>query len=477
VKKRIVLIVGVALLLPWAAEAKTLYVNAATGNDSTSYAANGSSAPWATIGRAAWGSTNKAAPNAGQAAQPGDIVIVAAGTYDQAASGGTRYDPLYNPANSGTAGNQITFRADGRVTLRSTTYPGPVIGAYSRSYITWEGFYIDEDFTLSREDTGPVTVVSGNNNVIQGIEINGASVNFSPDTENHNGIRVEGANHTQLRNNLIYGIRTAGSLHHNHAAIMLYDTNDSIIENNEIHTSGSGIFVKGIHSGRTQTRNIIRYNVLHSLPKAVILLGSDSSRIYQNVFRNNYAGVSIYAIGTGTTDHSINDVIANNTFYDNENAIYFEGVNSWQNLRVFNNIIANSGLYAIVAEDGFTSNPGSSQFEHNLYFANAAHAGFSSNYTLATWRSTFGKDAVTPQSISADPRFMNPGGNDFRLGAGSAAVSLGVDILDVNRNGSASDLIVAGAYLTGTEVIGRTSGPMTPPVPAPAAPTNVRVLR
>ena len=44
-------------LISFSVEAKMLYVDHSTGNDSVSYAENGPDQPWATIGRAAWGST------------------------------------------------------------------------------------------------------------------------------------------------------------------------------------------------------------------------------------------------------------------------------------------------------------------------------------------------------------------------------------------------------------------------------------
>ena len=48
-------------LLATTADAKDLCVNGSTGSDATTYAANnGTSTCWQTIGRAAWGSTNRA---------------------------------------------------------------------------------------------------------------------------------------------------------------------------------------------------------------------------------------------------------------------------------------------------------------------------------------------------------------------------------------------------------------------------------
>ncbi len=101
-----VLAVTTGFVGPLTAEAKTLYVNGATGNDSTTYASNDANNPWQTIARAAWGSTNYLSPNPGQAAQEGDTVLIAAGTYWEkgftVAEGAWRFSVSLNPANSGS---------------------------------------------------------------------------------------------------------------------------------------------------------------------------------------------------------------------------------------------------------------------------------------------------------------------------------------------------------------------------------------
>ena len=115
--------------------AKTLYVDGNTGNDSVSYANNDASNPWRTIGRAAWGTGSRMAPNPAEAAQAGDVVLVATGTYSELGTN-TRYIPAYNPVNSGNATDgYITFRAQGRVTLQTHTEAGPTIGSWDSSYL------------------------------------------------------------------------------------------------------------------------------------------------------------------------------------------------------------------------------------------------------------------------------------------------------------------------------------------------------
>ncbi|MCU0736716.1 MAG: hypothetical protein MUF20_14595, partial [Methylotetracoccus sp.] len=143
-KARFHLIAAFSMILTASfADAKVLYVDRNSGNDATTYEANSATSPWRTIGRAAWGSTTRSSPNASQAARAGDTVIIRAGTYSTAGSG-LRYDPAYNPANSGTAAQPIVFQAEGTVTLTLSSSRGPVIGSNERNYITWKGFTINE---------------------------------------------------------------------------------------------------------------------------------------------------------------------------------------------------------------------------------------------------------------------------------------------------------------------------------------------
>src|SRR3990167_5050929 len=101
------------------AQAKLLYVNnggSPSCSDNTSYAANDAAHPWCSLLRATWGNTTRTGPSTpSEAAQAGDTVYVTAGTY-QTTSFNSR-EPVYNPANSGTAGNRIVFQAVGTVTL------------------------------------------------------------------------------------------------------------------------------------------------------------------------------------------------------------------------------------------------------------------------------------------------------------------------------------------------------------------------
>jgi hypothetical protein len=123
--------------------------------------------------------------------------------------------------------------------------------------------------------------------------------------------------------------------------------------------------------------------------------------------------------------------------------------------------------------------------EHNLYFT------FTNFYTGTDGNRNFTnylllnltQDQLAPASRNVNPLFANASGADYRLctGAGapvascsgaSPAMTLGIDLFDLNGNGSTSDSIRAGAYVTNNE----TFGPSAAGPQSPSAPTNLRVV-
>jgi hypothetical protein len=451
-------------------EAKTLYVNGATGNDSTSWADNGPSNPWQTIGRAAWGSANRNSPNANQAAQAGDRVSIAAGTYNSSLSTGQgRYDILYNPVNSGTQANPITFVAEGTVAVRAPTWGGPALGARFVDYIVWFGpFLVDENFIDTEPDTGPVVFNSTTGSGIDGATIHGIGAIWA---DNHVGVRFDVCSRCFVRNSTIDNFKSSqGPTSRNGAAIMLYDDDDTVIESNELVNSGTGIYIKGTATNSPMDRTIVRYNLIRDmLQSGIILYTSLQGRIYQNILQDNPIGIFIGGV-PGPIGHSINDVIANNTVDGGGSGygIYYNG--EWENLQLRNNIWVNMSS-AHVSESW--AGPTGASNQHSLYSGIGSNfAVFTTGgYTFQTWRSSLGQGQGNPASIVANPMFVNAAGGDYHLQSGSPAQSLGVDLLDLDRDGSTSDIIPAGAYVTGDESIG--SGFARP---RPLAPTALSAL-
>jgi hypothetical protein len=437
-----------AVAFPPDVDAKTLYVNGAVGNDAVTYASNAENSPWRTIGRAAWGSTSYVVPNGSQAAQAGDTVSIAAGTYWEGGStGGDRFTVSLNPANSGTPGSPITFRGDGTVHIRLlATYRGAMIGCASRDYIVWDHFVIDDYYGGSKEDTGPVVFYLSHHCELINSEVIAHRGSYYHDypifDANYRGVSLEPAFFTTIRNNRIHGFTGASG------GIMAYDSDDSLIEHNEVYNSKICIYLKGMHAGRTMARNVIRRNYVHDCNRGIQTESAQDTLISQNlVVNSSQSGFYAGALGGPTRSRFIN-----NTVYGSVEGSVSMVATNMRDVEFLNNIFVNApAAYSSWNVD----NPGlhSLSADRNLYYNHPRHADYTGGpVSFSRMQRTYGKDANSIDG--SDPLFVNVSVGNFRLQRGSPAITLGRDVLDLNNNGSTLDAIPAGAYITGSEAIG-----------------------
>ena len=411
------------------------------------------------------GGGSRSEMNSAQAARAGDVVIVRAGHYNVTSGTGERYAPVYNPANSGSSGNPIVFRAEGSVVLSSSTNTEgePLIGTYQRSYIVWDGFTLDERNIDTKSDTGPVVVWHSDNVTIQNLTVRGITSDWN---DNHNAIRVERSRDVLIRNNTLYGTRNAG-MNRNGSSIMLYYANSITIEHNEISDSSGGIFVKGANGGPVT----IRYNYLHNIDSEGIAIGGlgtsseqFGARIYQNIVRDSMFGITF--IGYDPYSPANVDVV-NNTIHNCSNGgIFFKpNTSGYRDLVFMNNIIVNN-TNGIQGED--ISDLSNTSFSNNLYYGNSVQSRIAyNNYSLSGWQGSFNKDTVG--SMTADPSFTDATENNMTLAPNSPAIGAGVDILNLLGQGVSSE-ITLGARVTGDEVIGVATSSEPPVTLAPPSP-------
>lgn len=477
----IVAVVFIALNI---AQAQELFVNGTSGNDNVTYSNNSAATPWRTLGRAVWGGTSISAPNASQAARAGDTVIVAAGTYGTSATTNSRYTPIYNPVNSGNSGAPITFRANGNVYLTASAGAQPIIGTYRKNHIVWDGFILNEANIPTTPDTGPLVVWESSYVSILNNHIMGRVINWG---DNHVGIRVEYADNITVANNRIEGFNDAGM---NAAGIMTYDVFHSTFEHNECFNCSTGIFIKGDHPGDAYPQHdiVVRYNYIHDTDNAIQfgVVGSTTSSsippvmsyIYQNLLTNIVFGGIIFISYDGVTPAKV--TVANNTLNavgSIANGSEAGGIllrpdynGGYRELFFRNNLVTNGASGVTAWNVAFNAVPGATTFSHNNYFGNRGGAAYIAYraYSLGEWQATFAKDvtgttAVNPQYLSA---------TDFRLASTSPVRTTGLDILDLNGNGSTTDSIPVGAYITGNETMGPTIGSPTPPTVTSALTAN-----
>lgn len=455
---------------------RTLYV-APTGNDATSYANNSPTSPWRTLRRATFGGDTWDLGNPAQAVQPGDRVLVAAGTYDVDGSN-ARTTPAFLSINSGTAQAPIIFEAQGQVVVQLRSGVGPVIGCYRRDYLTWRGFTVRETTAFpSTPDTGPVVFFLSRGCVLEGSDVDGNGTGHGQ-MDNHPAIRIEASDETILRGNRVHNNYTVANVF-NGACIQTYSSQGFVIERNWLHDCGAGVFVKGGPFTAAITRSsFIRRNLITNTGEVRLgqtiggCLAFHAGAPYsptaplivtQNVMRNcGQYPVRFWSFdGTNPLNNPSNIWFVNNTITGTaESTIHVSGNGSGQmlpnsGLHVWNNVLAATSQYGI-AFGATVANLTKANFdvEHNVYFGATSMATewSGTNFTLAAWRSMFGQDVAAPQSIVADPAFVSP--TDVHLQASSPARGLGVDVLDLDGDSNTTELIPAGAYVSGTELIG-----------------------
>jgi hypothetical protein len=262
----------------------------------------------------------------------------------------------------------------------------------------------------------------------------------------------------------------------NGSAVMTYTSTNVVMQNNTIHTSDGGIFVKGSNVGPFT----IRRNLIYGIRSDGIVFGgigtpegSAGAVVTQNIVRTSNSGVAFIGYDAYSPQ---NVIIANNTLYGNQGGLFFKpNTAGYRNIRIYNNIVSNSGVSMQGEDVSDLSNVG---IQHNFYHGGSTLGRLNyTNYSLAQWQSSLAKDNASPAARTGDPLFVNAAGNDFRLQSGSPARTGGIDIGDVNGNGSTTDAIAVGAYVTGTETIGSGTGGGgggggTPPT----APSGVRII-
>ena len=287
----------------------TYYVDNTNGSCSDS-GSGSAAAPFCTIGKAA------------SVLQPGESVLVVAGTYAETVS----------PANSGTAGNPITYSAAPGVTVTgngtATGNAFRMTGSTGHSYIVIDGFTVTD------------------------------TVDY--------GIYASGADHITISNN---HVSSAGSPVSGSTRMGIYFTNtdNSVITGNTTdHNSQDGIRLTGGSSGNLVSNNVSFGNAEQWQRNAtgiqVTGLGSDSNTIINNItYDNEDSGLQAYAgaqsnyfidnLSYGNGDHGLdnnnapNNVIVGNTVQGNVTAgINLEGSTGSGGATLANNISIDNGL-------------------------------------------------------------------------------------------------------------------------------------
>jgi len=511
-------------------EAKNLYVNGATGSDAVTYANNDVNNPWATIGRAAWGNANRATPNASEAAQAGDVVLVGAGTYLTTGTS-IRYDPVLNPVNSGSAGNPITFRAEGLVTIQPAIYiSGPVQSATAGTITLdpgtssvndfYRGWYIRITAGAGAGQSRRISLFQnvGSENIILG-SYDGAT--RTAQLQNQWGTIPDGSSTYQLtkpgpligalnRNYIVWdGFRIIenDSYHPDTGAVVVWNSDYVTLQNLEIVGTALPVHFDNHNAIRVEgSDNVsVKNNKIHGLNSTFIGINNQQNESVSTIYNSSngtFENNEIYDVYTGFfpkagngTGHifrynKIHDVTKafRISYHSNvqiyQNIIYnasraFQPAEVISNIQAYNNTIYNvsSGEYNWFAFSGIN-------FYNNIFSTvtnpinlEGGAGAFTSNYNFFHSYTNFinagsgsGNLSWWQTNSGLDLNSMEGNPGFVNPVAGDFHLAVNSPARTAGQGG-----IATGAYITGNECIGLESSCGGGDVTAPSAPTVTQV--
>jgi parallel beta-helix repeat protein len=362
------------------AQGSTLYVD--QGNPSCSDSGPGDvGRPFCTIARGA------------AVAVAGQTVMVFSG----------RYVGLVSVAHSGAPGSPIVFATapGATVTVTGGTYGFRIPG---RSWITVKGFAITDTIKHG------IYASSGSNIVLIGNEVSYAGEPVKSRTGRGitlSGVTVSLVDGNRTDHNTDHGIYLSGG-----TAQTTVRYNESFANARQFARAAAGIHVADSHD------NVILGNRAHDNEDTGIQMrsGATDNLVAGNVSWNNGDHGFDTLGATGTR------YVANTAFGNHKDGFSIEGNSTGTTL-------AN----CIAVDNGLSTN------EYDLYVAPSSVGGFSSDYDLiwnsssevpikfngvrhATLAAFFKATGNDVHGIGADPRFIDPGWWDLRLGPGSPAI-------------------------------------------------------
>ncbi|MEZ0075876.1 right-handed parallel beta-helix repeat-containing protein [Planotetraspora sp. GP83] len=411
--------------------------------------------PWRTIQKAA------------DAAPPGSTVYIRGGTYKEFVD--------MNVSGSATAGYTVFRNYDSTpVILDGNQRAGELIGIDGKSYIEIRGLNFRN--VLGSPSAGvQVSTWSGPSHHIRIVRNSFKNLYASSSTTTYppnvyaGAITVAGSDGTQAITNLevdgntIADCRTGWT----EAIGITGNVDGFVVSNNTVTNTGNiGIDASGhwqispnpandfARNGRIVGNHVSYSKSLVEGGAGIYLDGSSNMIVERNIVHNNWVGI---AVGVEVPNSTISDnIIRDNLSYSNDG--YGIGVMAWspenrviRNTTVVNNttfgngqsseLIGGFGEMAIVSSNNTVvknnvfyssggqsvlvytdDNPVNPRFSDNSYYSSSS-AFFDWNGTRYTsfsaYRTATGNDN---RSAFRDPQFVNPGGFDFRLKAGSPSI-------------------------------------------------------
>jgi hypothetical protein len=334
-------------------------------------------------------------------AQAGDTVYFRGGIYTTPVTQSSGYTPAFRPSHSGSEGNPIVFKAypDEVPFIDNSNNEGAAstvgsFGVNGQSYIIWDGFHskvVPDSGGLGKG----IILDNAHHVIVRNCVIEG---NLSG-SSNNSCIRVDGLDDSLIENNKLYNSKQSGGPHHNSNGLQMYNTNRVIFQNNDIWDCDAGIYDK-----REGSNNFHRYNHIWNCAYGINLgtksHATEGIEIYQNVIHNTGS----YAIEISDADTSGCDGFKfyNNTFYDVAGGISLRDSTKVTNAEIFNNITHTTGTVVR------TYMGAASFINYNNYYSvtkwNINSYGGTDYNSLSAWQTGTGFDG---NSVTTNANFVN----------------------------------------------------------------------
>lgn len=425
--------------------------------------------PWKTLKKASLSSV------------PGDVIMILPGTY---------FEKLA-PQNSGTSGNYITFMADpGTVTLDGSgvslgSSGDGMVQILGKSYIKVSGLIIKNssqsgvnlqaDASSIKPNYVEITRMSISNTNQVGIKVsNSTNINLNNNSINYvkysSGIGVWTSDHVVVDHNMIVNAHVMSEAAGGHEeSLSVANTTNFEVSNNDVSMNGQTAYLgnEGIDIKEASRYGKVHHNYIHDYSGEGGALYVDAWKaispslsnidIYSNFLKNTANGINIGSEQGGTAEN-IN--VYNNLVY-NTGSVGIgvpgrTGDGLRRNVNIYNNTIYKSqynGGAGIYVTSGNISNIGirnnivyfnnsngeilagnkawlaNIKADHNLVFgpkvcSNAYPNCVELSNNPSGYSGIFG-------NVTADPKFANISGLDFRLQASSPAIDRGMDLRPV----------------------------------------------
>lgn len=390
----------------------------------------------------------------------GDVVGIKAGVSVDLPAPNNDNIPAFNPASSGsgaananriiyvtqypaislsnveTNANRTEFRHAGVAPGISggvgTGDGGPMLGAYQRNYITYDGFYIDMAEAYMSEDSGVIRAEQSTGITFRNFVIKGAALTVA---SNPIIYRPQDALDTILSNFRAYDFTNDGTGSATPQDALFsdqYGDRNFLIEHGEIYNTERGIFLKGTAPGPDFNYGTIQYMVVHDVQRCFQFndLEASNATLLQHSLCYNVAqdslgdgGIVISSETTAARNLTIDHVTVAKVDSDsiNTNGCIITRNNGLGSAVVITNNVcdndsgANGHQVALLTQLPATLN-------YNCYTKNGGTESYVFNgtqyNTFAGWQGAIsGRDANSLEVASVG--FANRAGNDYNITSGS----------------------------------------------------------